>query len=159
MVEAFSTITFRQGFPIYLCSLKQGKSTHYVGLSKGERIFNTSVHMAFRCQVNNSINMILLEDFQHFIKVTDISLYKGIIRLILDIFQVSQITGISQFIQIDNMIFRIFIDEQTYNVRSDEACSTCNQYISCKIHVYFNNQIVVSIHVYISAESLSNKEL
>ena len=103
--------------------------------------------------------MILLEEFQHFIKVTDISSYKGIVRLIFDIFQIGQITGISQFIQIDYVIFRIFIDEQTYNVRSDEACSTCNQYISYEIHVYFNNLIVVSIHLYISAESLSNKEL
>ena len=60
--------------------------------------------------------MIQLKKFQYFIKVTDIGLYKGIIRLIFDIFQIGQISSISQFIQIDNMIFRIFIDEQTYNV-------------------------------------------
>ena len=158
MIKTLTFITFRKHLPSQFCSLEQRESPHHIRLSKCKRIFYTTVYMTFSSQVNNSINTILLEEFQHFIKVTNISLYKGRIRLIFDIFQISQITGISQFIQIDNMIFRIFIDEQTYNVRSDEACSTCNQYISCKIHVYFNKLIVVLIHLYISVESLSNKE-
>ena len=109
VIETFAFIPFRQTFPINLGSLQQGKSSHHVGTGKGKWILDAPVHMAFGCQVDDTINTILPHQSLHFFKIADVGFYKCIIRLVLNIFQVSQITCISQFVKIDNVIVRIFV--------------------------------------------------
>lgn len=133
MVEAFAFIFFRQAFPVHLCSLKQTQCTHYVGTCKGKRIFDTAVYMTFSCQMNNTVYVILLHQLQHLFIVADVGLYKRIVRFVLYIFQVGQISCISQLIQIDDAIFRIFVYKQTYYVTADEARSTGYYDIAFKI--------------------------
>lgn len=90
--------------------------------------------MAFCCQMDNTVDMVLPHQLQHLLEIADVCPYKRVIRFILNIFQVCQITSVCQFVKIDNVIIRIFIHKQTHHVASDEACTTRNKYIPFKFH-------------------------
>ena len=70
--------------------------------------------MTLRCKVDNAVNVILLHETEHSVKVTNISFYKYIVCAAFNILKVCQIACIRQFIQIYDAIFRVFIHEKSY---------------------------------------------
>ena len=86
--------------------------------------------MALGRQMNDAIDLLILHQLIECLEVADVHPYEPIVRLILDILQVSQVASIGQLIQIEDVILRIFIDEQAYNMTANEACSTSDYYIS-----------------------------
>ena len=113
MVETLSLVTLRKALPVDLCSLQHAQRTHHIGMCECERILDATVYMTLCCEVDNTINLLCLHQLQHIIEVTDIHLDKLIVGLVLDILQISKVTGISQLIKIDNLIVGMLIDEQT----------------------------------------------
>ena len=145
MIETFAFITFRQPFPVYLGSLQQRKRSHHICPCKGKRILDTAVYMTFRSQVDNSINMILLHQFQHLFIITDVCLDESIVFLVLNILQVGQVARIGQLVQIDDMILRIFVHEKSYHMAADKSGTTGDQDVAFEIH----NIILRIIHLLI----------
>ena len=64
-------------------------------MSKREGIFDGSVNVTFGCQMNDTINLLILHQLQHTVKVTDVHLDKLVVRFVFNVFEVGQITGIS----------------------------------------------------------------
>ena len=60
------------------------------------------------------LHLVVLYQFQHQVKITDITLYESIVRLILDVLEVSQITCVSQLVEVDDVILRVFVHEKSY---------------------------------------------
>ena len=89
MIEALALITLWQTLPIDLGSLEQRQGTHHIGLSESERILDTAVHMTLCSQMDNTVHLILLHQFQHQVEVTNVTLHEGIVWLILNILEVS----------------------------------------------------------------------
>ena len=54
--------------------------------------------------------------------------------MVFDVFQVGQVSGVGQLVQIDNVVVRILVDEEAYDVAADETGSSGNDDISFKIH-------------------------
>ena len=133
VVEAFAFVAFRQGFPIDFGRLQQAQGTHYVGTGKGERIFDAAVHVAFGGQVDDTVYVVLLHHFLHLVIVADVCLHEDIVFLVLDVFQVGQVTGIRQLVQIDDAVFRILVYEEANHVAADETGTTGNQDIAFEI--------------------------
>lgn len=50
------------------------------------------------------------------VEITDITLYESIVRLVLDVLEVSQVTSVSQLVEVDDVILRIFVHEKSYYV-------------------------------------------
>lgn len=121
MVEAFAFVFFRQTFPINFSGLQQAECAQYVGTGKGKRVFDTAVYMAFSRQMDDTVYMVLLHDFLHFLVVADIGFDESVVRLVFDVLQIGQVTGVGQFIQVDNVILGIFVDEQTDYMAADES--------------------------------------
>ncbi len=96
-------------FPGQFCSLQQTQCSQHIRMGKSKRIPDGTVNMTFRSQMNNTVYPIFLHQLPNSRKITNISFYKRIIRLIFHIFQISQIAGICQLVQINYMIVRIFI--------------------------------------------------
>jgi len=134
VIESFALILLRQAFPIKFGSLQQRQSSHHIGLCKCEWILNTSIHMTLCCQVNDTIHMLFLHQLVECIEIANIHLHKLVIWLILYVLEISQITSISQLIQINYIILGILIYEQTNYMASNKACTTCNYYI---LHIVF----------------------
>lgn len=130
VVKAFAFIAFRQAFPIDFGGLKQAQGTHYVGTGKGEWIFDAAVHVAFGGQVNDTVYVVLLHHFLHLLVIADVCLHEDIVLLVLDVFQVGQVTGIRQLVQVDDAVFRILVHEEANHMAADESGTAGNQYVA-----------------------------
>ena len=67
----------------------------------------------------------LVERFE----ITDVHLHKLVVRLVLDILQVRQVSSVCQLVQTDDIIFRVLVHEQSYHVAADESGTAGNYYI------------------------------
>ena len=86
--------------------------------------------MALCCQMDDAIDVLVLHELIESIEVADVHLHELIICLIFYVLEISQVARIGQLIEVDDVVFWIFIDEQSSNVTSDEASTTCYNYIS-----------------------------
>ena len=134
MVETFAFIFFRQRLPIYLGGLQQRERSHHVGARKGKRVLDATVYVAFGSQMDDAVHVILGHQPGNAVEIANVSLYESIVRLAFNILQVGQIARIREFVQIDDMVFRIFVDEKTYHMAADESGSASNDDVSFKFH-------------------------
>ena len=139
MVEPLSFIAFWKRLPIELCSLKKRKRSHHIGTGKSERIFDRPVDVGLSCKMDNTIYLLVLHQFVKCIEVADIHLYELVVRPILDILEVGEVTCIGLLIQIDNLIIRILIYEQPNYVAADKSCATGDNYILHSKNLYYLN--------------------
>ena len=91
---------------------KHGRS----GLSESEWILDTSIYMALGSEMDDTIHLIVLHQFQHQVEIADITLNESIVWLVLDVLEVSQVTSVSQLVEVDDVILRIFVHEKSYYV-------------------------------------------
>ena len=101
VVEALALVSLRKTFPVNLCRLEQRQGSHHVGLSESEWILDTSIYMALGSEMDDAIHLIVLHQLQHQVEITDITLNESIVRLVLDVLEVSQITSVSQLVEVD----------------------------------------------------------
>ena len=76
--------------------------------------------------------MVLLHQFANLLEIADVRLDKRIVRLIFDVFQVCQVSGVGQFVEVDDPVIRVFVDKQPYDVRTNETGTAGNDNISFK---------------------------
>lgn len=132
VVETFPLIPFGQGFPIQFCSLKQGQRAHHVGLREGEGVFDASVHMAFGGKVDDAVHAVLRQQFPDGFEVADVRFYKSVVRAAFYILQVGKVTGISQLVQVDDAVLRIFVHEKAHHMAADKSGATGYDYVAFK---------------------------
>lgn len=130
-------IWFRLFFPIKLCSLQQTQCAHHVGTCKGERIFDRAVYMALGSQMYDAVNMVFLHELLYSVEVTDVGLHERVVRLILNVLEVSQIAGISQLVEVYDVILWIFVYEQSYYMTANESGSAGDYYVAFESHSFF----------------------
>ena len=116
VVETLALVTLWKTLPVNLCRLEQRQGTHHVGLSKSEWILDTSIYMALGSEMDDAIHLVVLHQLQHLVEIADIALNESIVRLVLNVFEVSQVTCVSQLIEVDDVILRIFVHEKSYYV-------------------------------------------
>ena len=134
VVEAFALVAFRQGFPILFGRLEQAERSHDVGTCESERVFDAPVHVAFGGQMDDAVHTVLPDEFAHLVEIANVRFDESIVRPVFDVFQIGQVSGVGQLVQIDNMVVRILVDEKAYHVAADETGSSGNDDISFKIH-------------------------
>ena len=62
--------------------------------------------------MNDTVNFVLLKQGTHFLKIADVGLDKGVVRLVLNILEVSEVTGVGEGIQIDDVVIRVLVHEE-----------------------------------------------
>ena len=92
--------------------------------------------MTFCGQVDDAVNFLILHQLIESLKVTDVHLDELVVGLIFNIFEVSQITGIGQFVQVNDFVIGILVYKQSYNVRADEAGTISDDDIFINICLY-----------------------
>ena len=98
-----------QGPPNRLCSLQEAQRAHHIGLRERKRILDGTVHVTLCGQVNDAVHLLFLHETEHPLKVTDVHLHKLIIGLVLNVLEVGKIPGVGEFVQVNNMILRVFV--------------------------------------------------
>lgn len=101
--------------------------------------------MAFGCEVDDAVNIVFPHDVEHGIEVADVGFFKSVIGHVFDVFQILQIACIGQFVEVDNAIFRIFVDKQSDNMAADESGAAGDDYIAFEIHCWLESWFMHSM--------------
>jgi hypothetical protein len=109
--------------PVLPGCIEQVYGSQYVRFNEGYRIGYGAVHVTLGSEVDHALRLILTEYPVERIGVGDIGFLEEIIRSVLDIAEIFQISCIGQQIQINDAVLRIFPDKQPYYMRADEPCS------------------------------------
>ena len=91
---------------------KHGRS----GLSESEWILDTSIYVALGSEMDDAIHLVVLHQLQHQVEIADVALNESIVRLVLNVLEVSQVTSVSQLVEVDDVILWIFVHEKSYYV-------------------------------------------
>ena len=135
VIEHLVVVFFGKWFPIKFSGLKQWQRSHHVCASKGERVLNRTVDVAFGCQMDYSVDVFAAHKAQECIKVANVHLYKSVIWLVFNIFQICQIAGISELVEINNLIFWIFVHEQSHYMAANKPGSAGYHYCLLIFHI------------------------
>ena len=73
-------------------------------------------------------HLLFLHQFQHPLEITDIHPDELVIRLVLDVLEVRKVAGIGELVKIDDLVLGVFVDEESYDMRSDETGSSGDYY-------------------------------
>ena len=103
VVETLALISLWKTLPVNLGSLEQRQGTHHVGLGESEWILDTSIYVALSSEMDDAIHLVVLHQLQHQVEITDIALNESIVRLVLDVLEVSQVACICQLVEVDDL--------------------------------------------------------
>ena len=73
------------------------------GLSEGERILDTSIYVALGSKMDDAIHLVVLHLLQHLVEIADIALNESIVRLVLNVLEVSQVACVCQLVEVDDL--------------------------------------------------------
>lgn len=100
MIETLALIFLWQTLPVQFCSLQQAQRTHHVSTCESERILYRAIYMALCSKMDDTVYLVFLHNLLHTFIVAYVSLYEHIVKLILYVFQVRQVAGISQLVRL-----------------------------------------------------------
>ena len=86
--------------------------------------------MALGSKVNDAIDMLFFQERYDRIKIADIGLYEMVVGLVFNVLQIGEITCISKLIEVVNLVIRIGIHEQSYDMRTYESGTAGNENIA-----------------------------
>ena len=73
------------------------------GLSESEWILDTSIYVALGSEMDDAIHLVVLHLLQYLVEIADIALNESIVRLVLNVLEVSQVACICQLVEVDDL--------------------------------------------------------
>ena len=144
VVETLALVFLGERFPIEFGRLKHAQRTHHIGAGKSEGVFDRSVDVTLGGQMDNAVDLVLLHQRQDGIEIANIGFDKHIVGFVFDVFQVGQVAGIGQLIEIYNVIIGILVDKKAHYMRANETGTAGNDDISFKgIHLLIVFKLVI----------------
>ncbi len=86
--------------------------------------------MTFCGKVDDAVNFILAHYPAHSLKVNNVGFDECVVRFILDVFQIGEVAGVGQFVEIDDVVVGVFVYKQPYYMAADKPCSAGDEYIT-----------------------------
>ena len=86
--------------------------------------------------MDDAVNMVFLHELLYCVEVADVCLHECVVRPVLNVLEVSQIAGISQLIEVYDVILWIFIYEQSYYMTANESGSAGDYYVAFESHSF-----------------------
>ena len=117
-IGRYLMITF---YSVFFGRIQKYLGSEHIGLYKDSRVCDGTIHVAFRCKVHNYIRAFFFKQIHNKFTICDITTDKFIIWLIFNRFQCFEVSGISQKIEINDLVVRIFIHHVMYKVTSDKS--------------------------------------
>ena len=134
MVE---TLARKTAVPTESRGLKETQRAKDIGLGKRERILDGAVDMALGGKVDHPVDHIVPEDLEDRVEVADVSLHEDVVGGVFNIFEIGKVARIGQFVEVDDAVVRILVDEPADNMVADEAGTAGNKNVSLEFHDYF----------------------
>ena len=90
--------------------------------------------MALGSEVDDAIDMFILHQFIDPFKVADVHLDEAVVGFVLDVLKVGKVTRVGQLVEVDDLIFGIFVHEQANHMAADEASTASDDDRSFRTH-------------------------
>ena len=100
---------------------EHGGCAHDVGLEEGHRAGDASVDVALSREVHDRVDVLLLHQGRHAVRVADVHFDEPVIRCALDVLEVGEVAGVGQGVEVDDPHVRVAGDPTAHDMRSDEA--------------------------------------
>ena len=101
--------------------LEQIEGADDVCLNEIARATDRAIDVRFRGEVQDMANGMLLHDTQDFDFVAQIDLFENVFWMPANFFEIGQVSGIGQAIEIDQSLDHVLIDDMLNQVRTDET--------------------------------------
>ena len=124
MVETLALVSLGKAFPIEFGGLEEGERAHHVGAGKSKGIFDRTVDVALGGKVDNALYLVLLHEGVEGVEVADVHLDKRIVGLVLDVLEVGEVARVGEFVETDDMVVGILVDEKSNDVAADKTGTT-----------------------------------
>ena len=86
--------------------------------------------MALRCKVDDAVHMLLAHQGAEPLEVAHVHPHEPVVRTLLDVLQIGQISCVGQLVQVDYPVFRILVHEKAHNMAPYEARAAGYHYAS-----------------------------
>lgn len=110
--------------PGFLRPLEQIHGAHHIGSHEDLRVGDAAVHVGLCRKVDDVVGIIVRDELCDELFITDITVNKDVSWVILQIFQVFQVTGIGESIKVDDFDVSVAVEHIVYECSSDEASAT-----------------------------------
>ena len=110
---------------VFYCRVNQNLGAQNISQDEGGRIDNRPVDVRLGGKVYYSVaigNQLIDQ-----LAIANIALDEFVVRTGLDLFEIFQVTGISQRIKIDNLVIRMVFQPITDEIRTDESGAAGNE--------------------------------
>ena len=111
--------------------MQQAEGAHDVGAGEGEGVFDAAVYMALGSQVDDAVDVVLTHYVEHLVEVADVGAHEGVVGALFYIFEVGEVAGIGELVEVDDMVLGVFVDEEAHYVRAYEAGAAGDEDMSC----------------------------
>lgn len=81
--------------------------------------------------MDNAVYVVLLKQVAYGVKITDVGFNESIVGLVFNVFEVGQIAGISQLVEVDDVVFGILVDKKSDYVAANKSGTASNEYVAC----------------------------
>lgn len=135
MVEALAVELLGKAFPVELSRLEHGESTHDIGLGKGKGILDGAVDMTLRGEMDDAVDVLAAHEIGDSLKIADVGFDESIVGAVFDILQVGEVTGIGQFVDIENVIVGVLVDKKLDYMCADKTGSSSDDDVHGKTNI------------------------
>ena len=111
VVETLAFVFLGQRLPVELGGLQQSECAHHVGACEGEGVLDRAVDMTLGSKVDDAVDVVFLHQAHYELEVADVALYECVVVAVLYVLEVGEVSRIRQFVEIDDMIFGVLVDE------------------------------------------------
>ena len=130
VVEHLALISLRQRLPVFPGGLQQRQRPQHVGAREGERVLYRAVHVALGREVDDAVYPVSSDDLAHHVEVGDVATDERVVRPVLDVPEVGQVTGIRELVEVDDVVVGMAVDEQPHDMAADESGSAGDEYVT-----------------------------
>ena len=86
--------------------------------------------MALGCEVYDAVDAVLGHESADGVEIADVGTYEGVVGSVLDVPEVGEVARIGEFVEVDDVVVGVLVDEEPHHVAADEAGATSNQDIT-----------------------------
>ena len=110
--------------------------------------------MALGSEMDDTVNLLVLHQLIESIEVADVHLDKLIIRLVLDVLEVGEVTSVRQLVEVDDALVGIPVHEEANDMRANKSgTASDNDILHIRLFLFnFPNmsaKFCAKIHIFI----------
>lgn len=115
--------------PELTCGFEQREGTEDIGLDKVSWALNAAINVRLGGKMDHSVNLLIGKQLLKQRLITDIGMHETVIGVILNILKVGRVTGVGQFVKVDDPCIGQPFENKTDKIRTNKSTTTGNKYV------------------------------